>query len=49
MRMKREADASCGIDLVPGDGDGCKGGPPEVKVCGQNGILYDGVVLLQFG
>ena len=43
MRLKRDPNASCGVDLRPGDGDGCKGGPPTVKVCGQNGILYDGV------
>ena len=27
----------------PGDGDGCNGGPKKVTVCGQSGILYDGV------
>ena len=43
MKLKREANAPCGIDLAPGDGDGCKGGPAQVKVCGQSGILYDGV------
>ena len=30
-------------DTAQGDGDGGKGGPKEVKVCGQSGILYDGV------
>ena len=43
MRLKRDPNAGCGIDLTPGDGDGCKGGPARVKVCGQSGILYDGV------
>ena len=43
MRLLRSKNASCGVDLRPGDGDGCKGGPKQVKVCGQSGILYDGV------
>ena len=42
IRLKRSASPSCGIDLKPEDGDGCKGGPPTVKVCGQSGVLYDG-------
>jgi len=36
--------AYCGIDNKPQDGSGCKGGPPEVTVCGMCGILYDSVV-----
>jgi cathepsin L len=43
IRLHRSSTPTCGIDLNPGDGDGCKGGPPTVKVCGQSGILYDGV------
>ena len=45
IRLKRHTgdDPPCGIDLQPADGDGCKGGPASVKVCGQNGMLYDGV------
>jgi len=43
MRLLRSRNASCGIDLRPGDGDGCDGGPKRVRVCGQSGILYDGV------
>lgn len=35
--------SQCGVDLTPLDGNGCKGGPPTVKVCGQNGMLYDAV------
>jgi len=35
--------ASCGIDINPLDGNGCTGGPPKVQVCGQSGVLYDGV------
>jgi len=40
------ADAECGVDITPLDGDGCAAGPNksplEVKVCGVSGILYDG-------
>lgn len=43
MKVARSRDAPCGVDLHPMDGDGCKGGPATVKVCGQSGILYDGV------
>ena len=44
IRLKRYANEEhCGIDLNPLDGNGCKGGPDRVKVCGQNGVLYDGV------
>jgi cathepsin L len=41
IRLKRYARPPCGIDNTPGDGDGCSGGPPSVKVCGNCGILYD--------
>lgn len=42
IRLKRQgADAKCGTDLSPGDGSGCHGGPPTVKVCGTCGVLYD--------
>jgi len=34
----------CGMDRQPEVGSGCKGGPPEVKVCGSCGLLYDVVV-----
>lgn len=46
MRLLRHEDekAWCGIDNKPQDGTGCKGGPPEVTVCGMCGILYDSVV-----
>ena len=43
MRLLRSSNATCGLDMKPGDGDGCTGGPKQVKVCGQSGILYDGV------
>ncbi len=43
IRLLRQAKAPCGWDLAPLDGNGCKGGPPQVQVCGQSGILYDGV------
>lgn len=38
--------APCGMDLTPQDGNGCKGGPDQVKVCGMSGVLYDGVIPL---
>jgi cathepsin L len=34
----------CGTDKTPGDGDGCKGGPSSIKVCGTCGILSDSSV-----
>jgi len=34
----------CGTDNKPGDGLGCEGGPPSVKICGMCGILLDSVV-----
>jgi len=33
----------CGLDVNPADGNGCRGGPDTVEVCGQNGVCYDGV------
>merc|ERR1719401_2054076 len=43
----------CGIDVNPAIGSGCIGGPPQVRVCGTCGILYDAVVprfeLSEFG
>jgi len=48
VRMARHDDkeeaAYCGVDTKPHDGSGCAGGPPEVRVCGTCGILYDTVV-----
>jgi len=41
IRLKRDATAPCGIDLTPGDGDICSGGPSTVKVCGTCGVVYD--------
>ena len=41
IRLARTTD--CGIDVTPLDGNGCAGGPPTVKVCGQNGMLFDAV------
>lgn len=43
IRLKRYATPPCGVDKTPGDGDGCNGGPSEVTVCGNCGILYDTV------
>jgi cathepsin L len=34
----------CGTDYNPKEGTGCNGGPPQVRVCGMCGILYDAVV-----
>ena len=42
IKLARSATPSCGADLRPEDGDGCKDGPPTVEVCGQSGVLYDG-------
>lgn len=46
MRMLRRADEGswCGIDRQPELGSGCVGGPPQVTVCGNCGILYDTVI-----
>jgi len=41
LRRTANEEMRCGEDLTPRDGDGCKDGPPEVKVCGTCGILYD--------
>jgi len=41
IRLKRYATPPCGIDTTPSDGDGCNGGPSEVTVCGNCGILFD--------
>ena len=32
---------TCFEDTTPLDGNGCKGGPPKMKVCGACGILSD--------
>lgn len=44
IRVLRQADGQappCGTDTTPGDGDGCKGGPAKIEVCGLCGILSD--------
>jgi len=41
IRLKRSSTPPCGIDVKPGDGDGCNGGPPTVQVCGTCGVVYD--------
>jgi len=44
IKLLRQGEgASCGVDVTPSDGSGCKGGPPNVTVCGTCGILYDNV------
>jgi len=49
LRMLRREDDQeesdqCGWDTDPQIGSGCKGGPPEVHVCGMCGLLYDTVI-----
>lgn len=48
IRLLRRDDDShhqnCGVDSQPELGTGCEGGPKNVTVCGQCGILYDSVV-----
>lgn len=49
LRMLRKEDASeeteqCGWDNDPQIGSGCKGGPPQVHICGMCGLLYDTVI-----
>mmetsp|Transcript_1162 Transcript_1162/g.2268 ORF Transcript_1162/g.2268 Transcript_1162/m.2268 type:complete len:423 (+) Transcript_1162:80-1348(+) len=41
IRLPRSETVKCGIDNQPELGTGCDGGPTEVKVCGECGILYD--------
>jgi len=41
IRLKRYSTPPCGVDTTPADGDGCNGGPSQVNVCGNCGILYD--------
>eukprot|EP01043_Picozoa_sp_COSAG02_P005877 COSAG02_NODE_162_length_32474_cov_13.222511_13_plen_384_part_00 len=43
IKLARSSTPTCGTDTAPLDGNGCKGGPPTVRVCGQSGVLYDGV------
>lgn len=45
IRLQRfdSDDAHCGVDNKPMEGTGCEGGPPQVKVCGMCGVLYDSV------
>jgi len=43
IRLRRYATPPCGVDSTPADGDGCNGGPTQVTVCGNCGILYDTV------
>jgi len=39
--LRHTSNNPCGIDTSPQDGLGCNGGPPNVTVCGNCGILYD--------
>ena len=39
IRIQKHAEF-CGVDSQPGDGLGCAGGPPKVKVCGVCAIQF---------
>jgi cathepsin L len=41
IRVHRSASPSCGWDVDPQDGTGCKGGPNQLWTCGMCGILFD--------
>eukprot|EP01062_Namystynia_karyoxenos_P018154 TRINITY_DN1674_c0_g1_i2.p2 TRINITY_DN1674_c0_g1~~TRINITY_DN1674_c0_g1_i2.p2 ORF type:complete len:397 (+),score=142.35 TRINITY_DN1674_c0_g1_i2:79-1191(+) len=43
IRMRRfgAGKEPCGTDRSPGSGNGCKGGPKTIQVCGQCGMLSD--------
>jgi len=43
IRIARSDNITCGVDVNPGDGDGCRNGPAKVTVCGPCGLLYDTV------
>jgi len=45
IRIKREIVPRCAVDITPGDGTGCDGGPTQVTVCGTCGILYDSALV----
>lgn len=44
MLRREQEEEYCGMDGDPLEGTGCVGGPPQVEVCGNCGILYDSVV-----
>jgi len=39
--LRQTSNQVCGVDIHPSDGEGCKGGPSKITVCGTCGILYD--------
>lgn len=43
IRIKRFGDGKepCATDSTPGDGNGCKGGPKTIQVCGLCGVMSD--------
>jgi len=41
IRIARSSAVPCAVDITPSDGTGCNGGPSQVTVCGECGILYD--------
>mmetsp|Transcript_72760 Transcript_72760/g.137582 ORF Transcript_72760/g.137582 Transcript_72760/m.137582 type:complete len:501 (+) Transcript_72760:55-1557(+) len=44
LRRDNDETEQCGMDTQPEVGNGCEGGPKEVRVCGMCGIFYDVVV-----
>jgi len=46
IRLQRmdDEESHCGWDQSPQEGSGCRGGPPQVWVCGSCGLLYDAVI-----
>lgn len=43
IRIKRENDKVCKMDITPEDGNACAGDNEPIKCCGECGILYEGV------
>jgi cathepsin L len=41
IRLARQAQPRCGVDVQPLDGTGCAGGPSVQHVCGECGVLFD--------
>lgn len=44
LRRDNDDTEQCGMDTQPEVGNGCDGGPKQVRVCGMCGLLYDAVV-----
>jgi len=48
IRIRRSSQVQCGMDTNPQDGTGCNGGPPQVEVCGDCGVLFDALYPIIF-